>query len=286
MADETPNTVAGINIARVLQCASDLVREHSRWKINAILELEDAVYACWLFQIDIRTEPYLDHQLHLDAIEVTAEDVLISSRLPPRFQISPMAILSRNSRNRYGPGRLLPRSPRRQPSTEYSFDWTSNSGAHSVLVGDLAKGVLTWQLNNRGIDYEQRTRTVPDPESWRLWRAIERWEESCDALMPTEISLHPGAALEYVRNLPEFTEALEALIAFDSHRPSAVLQEQGKWTIENAHEHVDAGPEIQPDLSALPLTAHPSKQARPDPDSEAAGEQENRPTTLEQATEP
>ena len=264
MAMATPIGVPPVDPTRVLQCAGDLLRHHARWEVNKILELEHAVYSCWRFQIDVPTAMYRANDL--DRIAVNAENVLMSRRLPAHSQISPMAVLSRKNLYRDGPGQLLT-SRSGPPYTEYSFDWLPNGDAHSVVVGDLARTVLCWRLNNPPINYCQHTRTVPDAQSWRLWRTIERWQQNYDALVPTEISLHPGAALDYVRNLPDFTDALHALAAFDSHVPRAVSPEEGEWTLANEREHADTRPIVRPDLSVLPLSVLPTRETPDQPDT-------------------
>ena len=278
MTSATPISVPPVDPTRVLQCAAELLRQHSQWKVNKIFELEDAVHNCWRFQIDVLTGTYRTNQL--DSITVSADDMRMSQHLPPNSQISPMAVFSRKTLHRYGPGRLLAKRSGRS-YTKYSFDWAPNGCAHSVIVGDLAQTVLTWRLNRRSISYAQHTLTVPDSRSWRLWLAIDRWRQNMNALVPAEISLHPGAALDYVRNLPDFTDALHALAAFDSHVPRAVSPEDGEWTLANTREHTDTRPKVRPDLSVLPLSVLPTRQT---PDEPETGTESYPPTTLQRVS--
>lgn len=267
MTSTTPIIVPPVDPTRVLQCVGELLRQHSQWQVNKIFELEDAVHSCWRFQIDVLTGTYRANQL--DSITVSADDMRMSHHLPANSQISPMAVFSRKTLHRYGPGRLLAKRSGRS-YTKYSFDWAPNGCAHSVIVGDLAQTVLTWRLNRRSISYAQHTLTAPDSRSWRLWLAIDRWRQNMDALIPAEISLHPAAALDYVRNLPDFTDALNALLAFDSHVPRAFSPEDSEWTLANAREHADTRPKVRPDLSVLPLSVLPTRETPDEPEPETA----------------
>ena len=267
MTTATAIDAAPVDVRRVLEGTADLLREHSRFEIHTILELEDAVYTCWRYQINVPTAVYLENRFQLDSIPVSVEDMRMSYRFPDQHHISPLAIWYPENPHRYGPGRLRWAGPGDQWVTEYPFDWSPNGDMHSVIVGDIARGVLLWRLNNQGINYNDETRTVPDPRSWQLWRAIERWQGKYNTLIPTEIHLHPCAALDYVRNLPDFTEALSALLAFDSHVPSAVTPEQGEWTIANKIQNLDIRPKVSPDLSVLPLSILPSRQTPDEPET-------------------
>ena len=267
MTTATAIDAAPVDVRRVLEAASDLLREQSRSEINTILQLEDAVYTCWRYQINVPTAVYLENRFQLGSIPVSAEDMLMSYRFPNQPHISPRAVWSPNDLNRYGPGYLQHPCRGDQWFTEYRFDWSPNGDMHSVIVGDIARGVLLWRLNNQGINYNEETRTVPDPQSWQLWRAIERWRGKYDTLVPTEIHLHPCAALDYVRNLPDFMDALSALLAFDSHVPSSVMPEQGEWTIANTIQNLDIRPKVSPDLSVFPLSFLPPRQTPDEPET-------------------
>ena len=267
MTSATPISVPPVDPTRVLQCAGELLRQHSQWQVNKIFELEDAVHSCWRFQIDVLTGTYRANRL--DSITVSADDMRMSHHLPANSQISPMAVFSRKTLHRYGPGRLLAKRSGRS-YTKYSFDWAPNGCAHSVIVGDLAQTVLTWRLNRRSISYAQHTLTVPDSRSWRLWLTIDRWRQNMDTLVPEEIALHPAAAFDYVRHLPDFTDALNALLAFDSHVPSAVSPEKADWTMANAREPAETYRRVRADLSALPVPVVPSQQTPDEPAAETA----------------
>ena len=219
-----PERRPGLHADRILKHAAELLREHSGTKINPILELEDSIYNCWRFQIDVRPDAYEAHLEELDLIDVTVEDVHMSQRLPAQARMSPLAVWHPRSVHRYGPATLVRSRGGLPHRTRYAFEWRPNGDGYSTLVGDLANTVLKWRLNTLGLQYSQRTRTAPDARSEELWHAIERWQQQYEHALPDGIALHPRDAADYMRTLSGFTDALEALIEFDYHTPHAVAR--------------------------------------------------------------
>ena len=257
MADITPvGAVPGMD--RVLECAADLLRPRVYWVRDPILDLEDAVFSCWNFQIDVPVALYSGNRGHLNRISVTVEDVRTSSGFATCQRISKRAAWEYGV-HRYGPGRLRPPGGGWSwPSTEYSFDWSENGDVFSVLVGDLARSVLTWSLNTRGLAYGQITRAVPDRTSWHLMEAIDSWRRYYYFRVPEGVSFRPDVAFDHYRTLPVFMRALEAVLAFDSHVPSPVVHEPGRPLSFDPPERVDTDPKVRADLSVFPLPLLPS----------------------------
>ena len=244
---------------RILECAADLLRPRSYSVRDPILDLEDAVWSCWNFQINVPAAVYSKNQEHLDRVSVTVDDMQMSYRHPHGQRISERAAWETNSVHRYGPGRLRPpRGGWPWTSTEYSFDWSENGDIYSVLVGDLARGVLTWQLNTHGLAHGQITRAFPDPSSWHLIEAIDSWLRYYNFRVPDGRSFRPDVAFDHYRTLPVFIKALEAVLAFDSHVPLAVVHKPGRPLPFDPRDRVDTGPTVRPDLSVFPLPILPS----------------------------
>ena len=208
MSDPTAPATEYASVDRILHHAAQLVRPLAQDDIDPILDLADTVYSCWSFQIDVLTAVYEGNQAYLHEVDVTAEDIRATAKLPKSHKLSPMAFWSPGGVNRYGPGELLPARSEREAATRYTLDWTRNGGAYSILVGDIAATVARWRLNSRNLEYSQLTRTVPDDRSWQLCQTIVRWQDQYRNLIPQGMSLHPSEAIEYLRHLPVFTDAL------------------------------------------------------------------------------
>ena len=249
MSDSTPNGNEHASVDRILHHTAQLVRPLAYDDIDPILDLADTVYSCWSFQIDVLTATYEGNQAYLHEVDVTAEDIRATAKLPKSHKLSPMAFWSPDGVNRYGPGELLPARSGREAATRYTLNWTHNGGAYSILIGDIAATVARWRLNSRNLEYSQLTRTVPDDRSWQLCQKIVRWQDQYRNLVPQGMSLHPSEAIEYLRHLPVFTDALNALLAFDRHTPTAVVPEDARATRESIRKHDHGAAPRRADLS-------------------------------------
>ncbi|MCY4509588.1 MAG: hypothetical protein OXG35_21875, partial [Acidobacteria bacterium] len=123
--------------------------------------------------------------------------------------------------HRYGPGSGHFDS-RRGWVTSYRFTPTMNGGAASFIVGDIAANVLAWRLQPPdGAKYAKSTLTGPDPRSWTRWLKVEAWNREKPQLLPEEARLDPTSAIDYVRTIPLFTDALRAVLELDASPPEA-----------------------------------------------------------------
>ena len=234
----TPIATEHGSVDRILHHAALLLAHGGEGGIDPILELENAVYSCWSFQIDVPRAVYEKKSGYLYDIEVTAEDLRASTRLPPSDRLSPNAFRPPGTSDYYGPGKLVERAGR-EAATRYTLDWMRNGEAYSILVGDIAATVARWRLSSENAPYNQLTRTVPDERSWHLYQAIGRWKIQQRSIVPDGMNLQPGEAVEYLRHIPAFTDALNALLAFDSHTPTAVLPTDAPETERDAQRQDD-----------------------------------------------
>ena len=202
-------------------------------------------------QFNVLKLEYYKNEQFLNRISITIEDMRMSQRLPSNQKIPLQAVLDEDDVNRPGPGRLVPRNYRDlNPTTEYSFKWVENGDAMSVIAGDLAGAVLRWQLNALNINYEQATRTVPDKRSSILLDTIESWFEVYLFRVPKGMRLRPDIAFDHYRTLPHFMKTLDAILAFDSHKPTAVLPALGATPESlNLHRRKRSNRTLGPDLS-------------------------------------
>ena len=221
-------------------------------EIDPILELEDAVYSCWSFQINVPRAVYESKGAHLHEIDVTAEDIRASGELPKNHRLSPLAFWTPSTMRQFGSGKLVPaQSGHGEAAIRYTLDWTRRGEAYSILVGDITETVARWRLNSMELEYNEQTRTVPDDRSWQLFHAIGRWQNQYRSLVPQGMRLHPREAIEYLRHLPVFTDALNALLAFDRHTPTAVLPDDARATRLPINEQDDGPTARVADLSIL-----------------------------------
>ena len=271
---------AAHDIEQILEGAAHLLRPRLYHERDPIETIRDAVWSCWSTQFNVPKVEYYKNEQMLTRISITIEDMRMSRRLPSNHKIPRQAVLSEDDVNRPGPGRLVYRHYRDlNPTTEYSFKWVENEDAMSVIAGDLAGGVLRWELNTLQINYEQATRTVPDKTSSILLDTIESWFQVYLFRVPEGMRLRPDIAFDHYRTLPHFMKTLDALLAFDSHKPTAVLPALGAPPESlNLHRRNRLNRTFGPDLSAQSMDLFspgpmPGRGAakKPSPAAEPAG---------------
>ena len=144
-----------------------------------ITRQESQTFEKYRFQINIDQQDYEKHRGRLDSISISVDDVDNSKSLDQNSHISPLAFTPQEAEAH----NLAKSSGGEAPKKTFNISWHPNQGAMSCMVGDLAGGVLRWELNREGhqIPYEQAVRSEPTPDELGLTDEIGRWYR-CDWL--------------------------------------------------------------------------------------------------------
>ena len=137
---------------------------------------ETQTFERYKFQINIDPKDYEKYRGRLDSISITVDDVEASKLLDENSHISPLAFSPQEAEAH----NLAKASGGAPPKKAFKISWRPNQGAMSCMVGDLAGGVLRWELNrpDHEVPYEQAVRNEPTADELGLTEEIGRWYRS------------------------------------------------------------------------------------------------------------